>query len=265
MGRLLFSKSAVVIVVLILAAQLADSTSSYAEPVIFDATTGMGNDTLFVSVPGQIIFTVDSDGHELSSITWPVIWRFTNGNIMGPFSSITGEVAPSADAVAAFETIGWNPFLAQGLDPDTSLYGFLDFDGQGYSGSGPIWSVTFTPLDTGVIIVDSTSGRVMPSVGWPHANEVGGSQLLGSFAPVTIHVVPCPVLMGDVNEDGQHNSADLIYFVNYVFKGGPDPLPMRTVGDANCSGGLTGADIIWLVNFIFKGGPPPCRCYVRII
>ena len=265
MGRLCFSKSAVVVVVLILAAQLADSTSSYAEPVIFDATTGAGNDTLFVGAQGTIIFTVDSDGHELDAVTWPVIWRFTNGNIMGPFSSVTGEVVPSADAVAAFETIGWNPFYAQGLDPDTSLYGFLDFDGQGYTGSGPLWSVTFTPLDIGAIIIDSTVWRVGPSVGWPHTSEVGGGQLTSTFAPVTIHVVECPVeLTGDVNETRSITSADIISLLGYVFRGKATPMPCAAAGDVNCDGRVNSADVIYMVNHVFKGLEPPCNVCVLI-
>ena len=81
----------------------------------------------------------------------------------------------------------------------------------------------------------------------------------------TITVIPCPVLMGDVNEDGVVNVPDLVYMVNYIFKSGPDPLPMRTVGDVNCSGGLGGADIIYCVRYLYKSGPPPCGCYVEII
>ena len=78
-------------------------------------------------------------------------------------------------------------------------------------------------------------------------------------------VVPCPVRMGDCNADGVVNSADIIWYVNYLFKSGPEPLPMRTVGDVNCSGGLGGSDIIFMVNYFFKSGPAPCGCYLRII
>jgi hypothetical protein len=62
---------------------------------------------------------------------------------------------------------------------------------------------------------------------------------------------------GDVNQSGTITSADIIYLVNYVFKGGPAPLPTPTEGDVNCSGTITSADIIFLVNYVFKGGAPP--------
>ncbi len=69
----------------------------------------------------------------------------------------------------------------------------------------------------------------------------------------------CPIAVsGDVNVSGSISSADIIYLVNFVFKGGPAPLPCEANGDVNCSGSNTSADIIHLVNFVFKGGPAPC-------
>ena len=65
-------------------------------------------------------------------------------------------------------------------------------------------------------------------------------------------------LRGDVNVTGVVNSADIIYMVNFVFKGGPEPQPVLPAGDVNCSATITSSDIIYLVNFVFKGGPPPC-------
>jgi hypothetical protein len=74
------------------------------------------------------------------------------------------------------------------------------------------------------------------------------------------------LMTGDVNVSASLTSADIIYLVNYVFKSGPQPLPVVQSGDVNCSGspaapGITSADIIYLVNHVFKGGPVPCnRC-----
>jgi hypothetical protein len=63
---------------------------------------------------------------------------------------------------------------------------------------------------------------------------------------------------GDVNLSGAVTSADIIYLVNYVFKGGAPPLPCIAAGDVNCSGQVNSTDIIYLVSGVFKGGPPPC-------
>jgi hypothetical protein len=65
---------------------------------------------------------------------------------------------------------------------------------------------------------------------------------------------------GDVNVSGTINSSDIIYLVNFVFKGGPAPGCNPAVGDVNCNGVTNSADIIYLVNYVFKGGPAPGSC-----
>ena len=59
------------------------------------------------------------------------------------------------------------------------------------------------------------------------------------------------------NNNGSTTSSDIIYLVNYVFKGGPPPLPVVSEGDVNCSATITSSDVIFLVNYVFKGGPTP--------
>lgn len=63
---------------------------------------------------------------------------------------------------------------------------------------------------------------------------------------------------GDVNVDGVITSSDIIYEVNFVFKGGITPQPCGAAADVNCSGAITSADIIYLVGHVFKGGAAPC-------
>jgi hypothetical protein len=63
-------------------------------------------------------------------------------------------------------------------------------------------------------------------------------------------------LRGDATGDGIINSADIVYLINYLFKGGPAPWPWDA-GDVNCDGIINSADIVYLINYLFKGGPPP--------
>jgi len=67
----------------------------------------------------------------------------------------------------------------------------------------------------------------------------------------------CEPLRGDANGDGKVSVSDVVYLINYLFKGGPAPNPLW-VGDANCDGKITVSDVIYLINYLFKGGPPPC-------
>jgi hypothetical protein len=63
-------------------------------------------------------------------------------------------------------------------------------------------------------------------------------------------------LRGDANGDGIINSADVVHLINYLFVGGPAPLPLAA-GDANCDGIVNSADVVYLINYLFVGGPPP--------
>jgi hypothetical protein len=67
----------------------------------------------------------------------------------------------------------------------------------------------------------------------------------------------CDFIRGDANWNGTVTSSDIIYLVNYVFKGGPAPLPIVDSGDVNCNASISSSDIIFLVNYVFKGGPAP--------
>ncbi len=64
-------------------------------------------------------------------------------------------------------------------------------------------------------------------------------------------------LCGDANNDTKINLQDIIYLVNYIFKGGPAPSPLLA-GDVNGDGKINLSDIVYIVNYIFKGGPAPC-------
>lgn len=69
-------------------------------------------------------------------------------------------------------------------------------------------------------------------------------------------------MCGDANSSGGDPAVDIddvVYLINYVFAGGPEPLPLEA-GDANCAGDppIDIDDIVYLINYIFAGGPEPC-------
>jgi hypothetical protein len=61
---------------------------------------------------------------------------------------------------------------------------------------------------------------------------------------------------GDANGDGIVDIADVVYLLNYLFAGGPAPVPLAA-GDATCDGVVDAADVVYLLNYLFVGGPPP--------
>jgi len=67
----------------------------------------------------------------------------------------------------------------------------------------------------------------------------------------------CEFICGDVNHDGLVNILDITYIINFLYKGGPPPIPMYQAGDVNNSGTINALDITYLINSLYKHGPAP--------
>lgn len=67
---------------------------------------------------------------------------------------------------------------------------------------------------------------------------------------------PSGLICGDINRDGRITAADLIWMVNYIFKGGllPDP---EEVADVNADSVVNLADVVYLVSYVYKNGNEP--------
>ena len=194
-------------------------------PIYLHVETDTGNDTLMVGVPGSIIFRADSaEGWRAAGFLWPIVYHFTNGNIIGPLSE-GSEVFYSAYAYTVFESLDWHPgYGASVTDPDTTVASFIDFGGLYWNQSEEMWRITFVPSDTGHIVVDSVR-TLLYSL---HVVDEFGNVPF-TWKGATITVVPyCPVqVAGDVNADGRLSAPDIIVTVNYIFKGGATPAPYR--------------------------------------
>jgi hypothetical protein len=65
-----------------------------------------------------------------------------------------------------------------------------------------------------------------------------------------------PFTLGDCNGDGSVDPADVVYLINYLFRGGSAPDPLEA-GDCNCDSVVDPADVVYLINYLFRQGPPP--------
>jgi len=93
---------------------------------------------------------------------------------------------------------------------------------------------------------------------YPPGHEFTELSLDLSFALTTFI---CDCEPGNCNGDGATNILDVTYLINYVYKGGPPPIPYRLCsGDPNCNCVVNILDITYLINFLYKGGPAPCTC-----
>jgi len=72
----------------------------------------------------------------------------------------------------------------------------------------------------------------------------------------------CCVLRGDVVDTTEFVLVnDLVFLVDYLFKGGPAPdCPEEGDCAVPLDGNILINDVVFLVDFLFKGGPPPPEC-----
>jgi hypothetical protein len=101
--------------------------------------------------------------------------------------------------------------------------------------------VTFdpTPATTGNIYVTVTKHNYLP-----HQLEVEVTFVCGDFN------VP--------GGDGTVDLGDVVYLINYLFKGGSAPSPLEAA-DVNLDLVVEVGDVVYLVNYLYKEGAPPCN------
>lgn len=251
MNALLHTALRAAVLIVIMMCSFAAAQSNY----VVNVHTSTGNDTLYKGVEGALIFGVDSaDTYPVLAFTWALSLTYSTTNFIG----VLNDVFPDTN-VWFYKPV---EFWAKGVrrrpwagNPDTAAVGIFYFNEPYWSGTGEQWRIIFVPDDTGTLVIDTAWSP--PS---NHLSLLSADQNTYnlSWQTRTITVVPyCKT--GDVNADFVITSSDIIYLVNYTFKGKAEPTPCVALGDPNCSGTINSADIIYIVRFVFKGGPPPCE------
>ena len=129
-------------------------------------------------------------------------------------------------------------FNALWYEPDSSQ---APTNPPSYDGGNPgyfIWVPT--EADTGVWIC---SFSATDSCGTVDTDQV----------VIRVGLTFCGDCTGDVIIDG----SDVVYLINYLFRGGTPPEPACR-GDANCDGVVESGDVVYLLNYLFRSGFAPC-------
>lgn len=63
---------------------------------------------------------------------------------------------------------------------------------------------------------------------------------------------------GDADGDTSLGLGDVVYLLNYIFRGGPEPQPRIEGGDVNLDTKVDIVDVVYLINYMFRMGPAPC-------
>lgn len=194
------------------------------------------------------VFASDLDGDGDQDLATPNNFS----NTVSILYNLSNRAAPILDSIGAKTVIERSnlSFRVHTIDPD-----------------GTIPGLTATNVPTNATFMDSGNGAGSFSFN-PDTTQAGVYNItfkafdigLADSEVVEITVLNCAAKPGDANgSGGTPNLTDIIYLVNYVFKGGPAPSPVCR-GDANASGGNANlTDIIYLVNYVFKGGPAPIK------
>ncbi|MCP4704190.1 MAG: hypothetical protein GY865_06245 [candidate division Zixibacteria bacterium] len=71
------------------------------------------------------------------------------------------------------------------------------------------------------------------------------------------HAISEPAyICGDVNDDTNIDILDIVFLINYKYKGGPAPEPLESA-DVNFDTNIDILDIVYLINYKYKGGAEP--------
>ncbi|MBD3219122.1 MAG: hypothetical protein GF310_12675 [candidate division Zixibacteria bacterium] len=92
------------------------------------------------------------------------------------------------------------------------------------------------------------------------SNSSGYTGNWGFWASTSSGPEECQGECGDANLDDVVNISDIVWIINYVFVGGPEPLPVLACGDVNSDKDVNVSDAVWLINYVFEGGPAPSEC-----
>ncbi|MEW5922975.1 MAG: M20/M25/M40 family metallo-hydrolase [Candidatus Zixiibacteriota bacterium] len=105
-------------------------------------------------------------------------------------------------------------------------------------------------------IAYDTGGGKRIALGFPiyHLTESSAAALMARIGDY--FAIEPFIYYGDVNGDESINILDVIYIINYLYRGGPAPLQLN-LADVDASCNITILDVTYLINYLYRGGPQP--------
>ena len=124
-------------------------------------------------------------------------------------------------------------------------------DARMLAGMGPF---TFNPGDSQYVLVKLAVGQ--------GADRLASLARLRQILNIPFEMPSCCYFRGDLNRSGGSNPVDIsdvVFLVNILYG---SSLPPHCLDDAdvNASGGVDITDLVHLVDYMFRGGPPPMPC-----
>jgi len=195
-------------------------------------------------------YTEDGGVHSVSGMSGDTISDGMSFTLSYPFYNFSDCISPGTGATGIFSQTGKaSPAFGEEVPLDrlsgTGTTGLLDSCALRYPASGQsAYKVVFFTFPFEAVPLGGAE---------PNNGKTVMERILGWFGlskPSFLH--------GDANGDQVIDLADVVFLINYLYKGDIPPNPLEA-GDANCDGNVDLADVVYLINYLYKGGPaPPC-------
>jgi len=210
--------------------------------------------------PGDVLNLVSSSGHPGEVVPVP-IWLSNSTSAWGTtFKLIFNQGALSVEGVDVAQTRieGWeevNPVINPG---ELFFFAFPSWN--------PGWPAGYPsiPPEEGILIkvnfrLDASvpAGIAVPitfetNEDWGHYNAYTDTTGLTFVQPSTVSGwIYTDVISGDANSDGIVDVADLVYLINYLYRGKWPPSP-ESLGDFTQDGEVDVSDVVALINYLFR-------------
>jgi hypothetical protein len=113
-----------------------------------------------------------------------------------------------------------------------------------------------------ILRMDIAAGGFIGGYGFIYDTTLLSYTVAGQFSDDTPFVIVGTVCIigpasGDMNGDRICNLHDIIYLINYLYRGGNVPYPGPKAGDVDGSHSVDLRDITYLISYLYKGGPKP--------
>ncbi len=182
-------------------------------------------------------------------------------------SSFVEVIVVEPDSEIVIQISSLTPSLGDSISVTLTPQQEIQVDNFGASGSYDLLIQVVTATeDTSFyhdnIVIDGSTSHIIDPDWRAHHDSVQiviDTSMTGvADSTATYGNAPTPQFVcGDAEGSGSISISDAVYLINYIFAGGPAPVPVIR-GDADCSGLVTISDAVYLIYYIFAGGPVPC-------
>ncbi|MGB8657796.1 MAG: M6 family metalloprotease domain-containing protein [Candidatus Zixiibacteriota bacterium] len=149
------------------------------------------------------------------------------------------------------EDAGYNPSRNAWSNPE----GFVTDSAQWWYPYETQLAAAFSSNVSGQEVFGPTTYPSSDGYFGPSGIVVRVDSMVGDKLYAFVHMPPV-FLVGDANGDKVIDAGDIVYLINYLYRGGPAPNP-QAAGNANCDSIIDAGDVIYLVSYLFRGGPAP--------